>query len=738
MRGFFFIFWLFFLLTTPTVVHSQALVKPGCQPKCGDVDIPYPFGLSPDCSMEGFQINCTMINGTYKPFVFNVEIQNILLPVGRARMKNNMSWECYNATSTTNFGSNWRLNFRSTPYRFSDVYNKFTTIGCETLAYIKDSDITKPYQSGCVSMCSDISTVINGSCSGIGCCQTTIPKDLRYYNVQFDPNFNSSHVWNFSSCSYAVLLEAAWFNFTSNFISTTNFFYKNHGSVPLVMDWAIGDETCAEAQANVSSYACVSKNSSCIESQNGPGYLCNCTNGYQGNPYLLNGCQDIDECVDESKCSGKGTCQNTPGSYICVCPSGTHSTSYSNGTCVPDQKLKLWVKLLIGICVGIVVLLLIVSFTHVANARRKLAKIREKYFQQYGGRMLLEEMKSKHGQNFTIFTEEELNKATNNFDKNNMIGQGGNGTVYKGTLENNGFVAIKKCKTMDERQKKEFGKEMLILSQINHKNIVKIRGCCLELEIPILVYEFISNGTLSDLIHAKSVSRISLKTRLRIAQEAAEALAYLHSWASPPIVHRDVKTPNILLDENFMAKVSDFGASVLAPIDQDQFATVVQGTRGYLDPEYVQSGQLTVKSDVYSFGVVLLELLTRKKAFYFEGPEEERSLSSRFLSLMKENKIEEILDDEIVNEEDLDLIKQVAKLAKECLNLDGEKRPEMKEVAEELARLRKTMKHPWRSDDHEEIVSLLPEGESSNTHEIELSDYYSLEKKAMLDIEDGR
>ncbi|KAJ3680198.1 hypothetical protein LUZ60_016476 [Juncus effusus] len=390
-----------------------------------------------------------------------------------------------------------------------------------------------------------------------------------------------------------------------------------------------------------------------------------------------------------------------------------------------------------GICVGIVVLLLIVSFIHVANERRKLAKIREKYFQQYGGGMLLEEMKSKHGQYFTIFSEKELKEATNNFDKNNMIGHGGNGTVSKGTLQNNDGVAIKKCKTMDERQKKEFGKDMLILSQINHTNIVRIRGCCLEVEIPILVYELISNGTLSNLTHTKSASRISLKTHLRIAQETAEALAYLHSWASPPIVHCDVKTPNILLDENFMANVSDFGASVLALIEQNQFVTVVQGTQGYLDPEYVQSDQLTVKTDVYSFDVVLLELLTRRKAFYFEGPEEERSLSSRFLSLMKENRIEEILDDEIVNEKDLDLIKQVAKLAKDCLNLDGEKRPEMKEVAVELSRLRKTMKHPW-SDNHEETKSLLPEGESSSIHEIEMSGYYSLEKKAMLIMEDGR
>ncbi|KAJ3680186.1 hypothetical protein LUZ60_016464 [Juncus effusus] len=383
------------------------------------------------------------------------------------------------------------------------------------------------------------------------------------------------------------------------------------------------------------------------------------------------------------------------------------------------------------------ILLICFFYTYMANERRKLAKIKEKYFQQYGGRLLLEEMHSRHGQSFTIFSEEELKQATNNFDETNMIGEGGNGTVYKGTLKSNSVVTIKRCKTIDERQKKEFGKEMLILSQINHKNIVRIRGCCLEVEIPILVYEFISNGTLSNLIHAKHASRISLGTRLRIAKEAAEALAYLHSWASPPIVQRDVKSSNILLDENFMAKVSDFGASVLAPVDQEQCFTVVQGTRGYLDPEYLQSGQLTTKSDVYSFGVVLCELLTRKKTFCFDLPVEERSLSSRFLSAMKANKIEGILDDEIVNEEDIDLIKQVAKLAKDCLNLDGEKRPEMKEVAEELSRLRKTMKHPW-SDNHEETKSLLPEGETSSTHEIEMSGYYSLEKKAMLIMEDGK
>jgi serine/threonine protein kinase len=146
----------------------------------------------------------------------------------------------------------------------------------------------------------------------------------------------------------------------------------------------------------------------------------------------------------------------------------------------------------------------------------------------------------------------------------------------------------------------------------------------------MLVYEFVSNGTLYHYIHGKDLNAdITFDTtRLRIAAESAEALAYMHSSASPPILHGDVKTANILLDGKLTAKVSDFGTSKLAPTDEAEMATLVQGTCGYLDPEYLITCQLTDTSDVYSFGVVLLELLTRKKALYFEGPDENRSLVS--------------------------------------------------------------------------------------------------------------
>jgi serine/threonine protein kinase len=155
-------------------------------------------------------------------------------------------------------------------------------------------------------------------------------------------------------------------------------------------------------------------------------------------------------------------------------------------------------------------------------------------------------------------------------------------------------VAVKRSKIINRVEAEEFIKEIIVLSQINHKNVVRLLGCCLEVEVPILVYEFIPNGTLFHLVHSNNgIPPVSLEVRLRIAQESAEALAYLHLSINRPIVHGDVKSLNILLGENYMAKVTDFGASRMLPKDTIQFMTIVQGTLGYLDPEYLQERKLT-------------------------------------------------------------------------------------------------------------------------------------------------
>ncbi|XP_066343387.1 putative wall-associated receptor kinase-like 16 isoform X1 [Miscanthus floridulus] len=717
------------LLLVAQDAPAVSVPSPECQRQCGGVDIPYPFGIGDNCSRaRGFNVSCLDVlqDGVYKPYLTGdeFEVLNISLIHGTLRMMNRISTSCYNSSGLIE-NAQWGLNGSSSPYRFSDVHNKFTVIGCNTLAYISDKSGTG-YQSGCVSTCGNVSDLVDGSCSGQGCCQTAIPRAMGYYKVGFDSNFNTSKIWRFSRCSYAVLMEAEALNFSTLYITTTKFNDTNMGRAPVVLDWAIsrdlairdGTTSCEVAKRNeTGTYACLSTHGGCVESPNGPGYLCNCSKGYDGNPYLPDGCKDYNECRDVSSCPSGSICHNTIGGYRCSCRAG-RKFSEQNKTCDPDTGL------IIGVTVGFLVLVIFSFFGYMILQKRKLNQVKQEHFQQHGGVLLFERMRSEKGLAFIVFSEAELIQGTDNYDKSRIIGKGGHGTVYKGIVKNNMQVAIKRCALIDERQKKEFGQEMLILSQINHKNIVKLVGCCLEVEVPMLVYEFIPNGTLFELIHGKNQAlQISFSTLLRIVHEAAEGLNFLHSYASPPIIHGDVKSANILLDGNYMAKVSDFGASILAPSDKEQYVTMVQGTCGYLDPEYMQTCQLTEKSDVYSFGVILLEVLTGQEPLKLDGPEMQRSLSSNFLSAMKENNLDAILPSHVKGQESNELIRGLAELAKQCLDMCGSNRPSMKEIADELDKLRKLSLHPWVQIDAEmiETQNLLLGGTSTASFEIEAS-----------------
>jgi serine/threonine protein kinase len=323
----------------------------------------------------------------------------------------------------------------------------------------------------------------------------------------------------------------------------------------------------------------------------------------------------------------------------------------------------------------------------VVKKRRKI-KQKNKFFKRNGGLLLQQQLSSHEAnvENIKLFSSKDLEKATDRFNVNRILGQGGQGTVYKGMLADGRIVAVKKSKVIDEgKQLKEFINEVVILSQINHRNVVKLIGCCLETEVPLLVYEYVCNGTLFQYVNGQIEEfPLTWDLRLRIATEVAGALFYLHSAASTPIYHRDIKSTNILLDDKYRAKVADFGTSRSIDVDQTHLTTLVHGTFGYLDPEYLQSSQFTEKSDVYSFGVVLAELLTGEKAISSTRTQEPRSLATYFIQSVEGNNLFDIIDCQVLKEGKKEEILAVANLAKRCLNLNGKKRPTMKEVAIEL------------------------------------------------------
>jgi serine/threonine protein kinase len=251
-------------------------------------------------------------------------------------------------------------------------------------------------------------------------------------------------------------------------------------------------------------------------------------------------------------------------------------------------------------------------------------------------------------------------------------------------LDDHKEVAIKKFKAINDDCREEFVNEIIILSQINHRNIVRLLGCCLDADVPMLVYEFVSNGTLSEFLHdADNRPPIPLDLCLEIATQSAEALVYLHSSISCTILHGDVKSANILLDDQHNAKIADFEASAQKSMVESESIMLVQGTLAILTLRAF-SHQLTEKSDVYSFGVVLLELITRKRAIFADEFNGKKSLSYIFLLMFCHNKHQVMLDFEIIDEAAMEVIEKLAHLVVHCLCPSGDDRPTTKEVAERL------------------------------------------------------
>ncbi|KAL2546080.1 Wall-associated receptor kinase-like 8 [Forsythia ovata] len=561
------------------MAFAVPLSKPNCPEKCGNVIIPYPFGIGQECSANpSFTIDCRNFTNYKRPFLSSLDLQVLEVSLRRGIVIVNQPVSPMNCSTQQKELSLGKSLFR-TPFIFSRFYNVLIVLGCKNVVTLLTNETTAGV---CMAVCrSSGYTPTDTSCNGVDCCKTNIPQLLQEQQIIY-----RSSDTNTRFCGYAFLVHEIWLlndykKYKGLQVNLSNPFDKKFVFAPVALDWefplADFELGICRNRSYYSSDGRILYNSSTM--------LCLCKNGFDGNPYLKHGCQDIDECSNSNLnfCSYGKTCINKFGYYKCQ----------------KGKKSRVQMAFIaIGAGLGALILLVVAWRSYKVIRRRIKANRKQKFFERNGGLLLEQQLSSTQNgvERTKLFSSKELEQATDHFNVNRILGIGGQGTVYKGMLSDGRIVAVKKSQKVDEDDLEVFINEVVILSQINHRNVVKLLGCCLETEVPLLVYEFIPNDTLFQHIHNPTEEfPLTWEMRLRIATEVSLALSYLHSAASVPIYHRDIKSTNILLDDKYRAKVSDFGTSRSVSIDQTHLTTKVIGTFGYLDPEYFQSSQFTEK-----------------------------------------------------------------------------------------------------------------------------------------------
>ncbi|KAJ1288670.1 hypothetical protein BS78_02G105500 [Paspalum vaginatum] len=284
------------------------------------------------------------------------------------------------------------------------------------------------------------------------------------------------------------------------------------------------------------------------------------------------------------------------------------------------------------------------------------------------------------------FTLRDLEYATNRFSKENVIGEGGYGVVYRGRLINGTDVAIKKLLNNMGQAEKEFRVEVEAIGHVRHKNLVRLLGYCVEGIHRMLVYEYVNNGNLEQWLHGamRQHGILTWEARMKVVIGIAKALAYLHEAIEPKVVHRDIKSSNILIDEEFNGKLSDFGLAKLLGAGKSHITTRVMGTFGYVAPEYANTGLLNERSDVYSFGVLLLEAVTGRDPVDYGRPANEVHLVEWLKMMVGTRRAEEVVDPDMELKPSNRALKRALLVALRCVDPDAEKRPTMGQVVRML------------------------------------------------------